>query len=137
MTVSDYVHHRAVLGVAVLLLVLKVWLHSPPLLCCCSCHCCCNCHCLCLEASDRASSHRCQPGNVRFLDASDGASIRPCQPGNVVPALPTWSRPVPRSIRWGEHPSVEHPLPKPGSAVSVEASDGASIHRCHLAASGS
>ena len=30
----------------------------------------------------------------------------------------------------GEHPSVEHPLPKPGSAVSVEASDGASIHRC-------
>ena len=50
-TVSDYVHHRAVLGVAVLLLVLKVWLHSPPLLCCCSCHCCCNCHCLCMCAA--------------------------------------------------------------------------------------
>ena len=25
--------------------------------------------------------------------------------------LPTWQRPISRSIRWGEHPSGEHPLP--------------------------
>ena len=69
-----------------------------------------------LEASDGASIHRCQPGNVGspkhpmgrasiaanlvtsgFLEACDGASIHRCQAGNVG---------SPRSIRWGEHPSL-------------------------------
>ena len=69
-----------------------------------------------LEASDGASIHRCQPGTVGFprlsdgarsiaanlvtsyvLEASDAASIHRCQPGNVI---------CPRSIRWGQHPSL-------------------------------
>ena len=49
-----------------------------------------------LEASDGASIHRCQPGNVGFPKACDGASIHRDPPGNVG---------FPRSIRWGEHPS--------------------------------
>ena len=110
----------------------------------------------CLEASDGASIHRCQPGNVRFLQASDGASshrcqptsnvrfleashdasIHRCQPGSVRrwgehPSLPTWSR----SIAWGEHPSglywscpVSRASDGPGHVRFLEASDGASIY---------
>ena len=69
-----------------------------------------------LEASDGASIHRCQPGNVRFLEASDGASIHRCQPGNV------------RFLEVSDGASSHRC--QPGNVRFLEASDGASIHCC-------
>ena len=71
-----------------------------------------------LEASDGASIHRSQPGNVRFLEASDGASIHPCQPGNV------------RFLEASDAASIHRC--QPGNVRFLEASDGASMHRCSL-----
>ena len=44
-----------------------------------------------LEASDGASIHRCQPGNVPFLEASVGATSEPCDRITIIVMQPVMS----------------------------------------------